>query len=119
MISTRTVPMEVLSLSVSRTGSASICAALGILGYANPYHGYKTVASPTDQKVFMEIVDRKFGAQHARSARKLTRSDFDKVLGNSAAATDMQIACFWPEMMEAYPVVRTCISSEASTFRSR
>ena len=109
MTSMRTVPMEVLSLGVSRTGSASICAALGILGYANPYHGYKTVANPADQRVFLRLVDRKFGSRHTQGADKLTREDFDRVLGNSAAATDMQIACFWPEMIEAYPDVRICI----------
>ena len=34
----RTVPMEVLSLGYSRTGTLSMCLALEILGYPNPYH---------------------------------------------------------------------------------
>ena len=47
----------------------------------------------------MEAVNAKFFNQ----GKSYGRAEFDALLGNCAAVTDMPCACFWEELMVAYP----------------
>lgn len=50
---TRTVPMEVLCIGFSRTGTLSMHTALGILGFPNPYHFSSIYGNVRDSDAWM------------------------------------------------------------------
>jgi len=115
---TRTVPMEVLALGMSRTGtsckltthfypqthqltSPAMQRALMILGYNEVYHGFAMFANPCEVELWKEAFHRKYGLQPGQEP--LGRKDFDQLLGHCGAICDYPANCFGPEMLEAYP----------------
>ncbi|KAJ4180862.1 hypothetical protein NW767_013417 [Fusarium falciforme] len=60
---TRTVPMEVLALGMSRTGTSSMQRALMILGYNEVYHGFAMFANPCEVELWKEAFHRKYDLQ--------------------------------------------------------
>lgn len=54
----RVVPMEVLNLGMSRTGTASMQKALTILGYPTS-HGFDMHENPRECDIWMEAFDAK------------------------------------------------------------
>ncbi|KAK5740411.1 hypothetical protein LTR17_004674 [Elasticomyces elasticus] len=79
----RTTPMQVLSLGMSRTGTASMHAALPILGY-DTYHGFYFYSNVLDTDMLPEAYK-------------------SKLLGHVSAVTDIPAASFGPELISAYP----------------
>lgn len=96
---TRKVPMQVLSLGLPRTGTASMQSALQILGYNDTAHGFDMISRPGIGGPWMEAVDAKFLGK----GKPYGRAEFDALLGNCAAVTDMPCVSFWEELMAAYP----------------
>ena len=96
---TREVPMQVLSLGLPRTGTASMQSALHILGYHYTAHGFDLISQPKIGATWMEAVDAKF----LKRGSPYGRAEFDAFLGHCAAVTDMPCAVFWKELMAAYP----------------
>ncbi|KAJ7606809.1 efflux pump antibiotic resistance protein [Roridomyces roridus] len=94
----RVVPMEVLSLGMSRTGTSSIKAALQILGYDECYHMINTHRNIRDFDMWMEAVAAKYDGKG-----KFGRAEFDKLLGHCMAVTDAPCNLFAPELIDAYP----------------
>lgn len=110
---TRKVPMQVLSLGMGRTGTASMQAALQILGYPT-YHGFDIHANKPDNDMWIEAFDAKF--QRTPQARaegswgsKQWREFFDKLLGHVSAVTDLPCNAFGPELMDAYPEAKVIL----------
>ncbi|CAF9918780.1 MAG: hypothetical protein ALECFALPRED_000825 [Alectoria fallacina] len=97
--SSRKVPMQVLSLGLPRTGTASMQSALQTLGYNDTAHGFDMISHPEIGAPWMEAVQAKFLGH----GKPYGRAEFDALLGNCAAVTDMPCACFWEELMAAYP----------------
>ena len=91
--------MQVLSLGLPRTGTASMQSALQILGYNDTAHGFDLISHPEIGTPWMEAVNAKFLGQ----GKPYGRAEFDALLGNCAAVTDMPCASFWEELMVAYP----------------
>lgn len=91
--------MQVLSLGLPRTGTASMQAALQILGYNDTAHGFDMISHPEIGAPWMEAVNAKFLSQ----GKPYGRAEFDALLGNCAAVTDGPCAFFWEELMLAYP----------------
>ncbi|RSL71472.1 hypothetical protein CEP54_001356 [Fusarium duplospermum] len=98
---TRTVPMEVLALGMSRTGTSSMQRALMILGYNEVYHGFAMFSNPCEVELWKEAFHRKYDLQPGQEP--LSRKDFDQLLGHCGAICDYPANCFGPEMLEAYP----------------
>ena len=104
----RTVPMEVLSLGFSRTGTASMQAALTILGW-DTYHGFSLFGNVLDCDMWDEAYAAKFFSRSSEPyARKgkgvvLDGTFFDKLLGHVGAVTDMPAISFATELIAAYP----------------
>src|ERR1700761_8644992 len=71
----RTVPMEVLALGLSRTGTLSMQEALTILGYPT-YHYAEIFANVQDADMWIEALDYKFKGKGSFDYKK----DFDKLL---------------------------------------
>ena len=98
---TRTVPLEVLCLGYSRTGTLTMHTALNILGYPNPYHFSSIYDNVRDSDAWLELIATKFDGTGKRTG--LTKADFDAVLGHTGAVTDMPAIHFAAELIEFYP----------------
>lgn len=97
----RKVPMRVLCLGPSRTGTASLTQALKRLGYVHCYHGYDPLLqNASDMKFWLEAKNERCGK---KTGRRFTREDFDQLLGHCQAVTDFPCLTFAEELIEAYP----------------
>jgi hypothetical protein len=75
----RVVPLKILVLGQSRTGTQSIRAALFDLGYADVYHMTSVLLqNPPDSKMWIEAYEAKFEGK----GRPFTRDDWDQLLGH-------------------------------------
>lgn len=112
---TRTVPMEVLSLGFSRTGTLTMQRAFQILGYPNPYHFSSVYGNVKDCDMWREAFDAKY-----RGKGKFGRAEFHKLLGHCGATTDAPCMVFWKELAEAYPDAKVILveREEESWFKS-
>ena len=84
------VPMEVLSLGISHTGTRSMKEAVTELGYGLVYHGFEVATRPRDGDVFEVLTQRKFGSRKA----PITRRDLNKIYAKGGAVTDMPSVAF-------------------------
>ncbi|EME79156.1 glycoside hydrolase family 43 protein [Pseudocercospora fijiensis CIRAD86] len=94
----RTVPMQVLSLAPSRTGTLSMASAFKLLGYSNPYHFSSIFLNVRDCDIWIPALSAKFHRNE-----KIGRETFDQVLGHCSAVTDAPCIVFWEELIDAYP----------------
>lgn len=95
----RRVPLEVLSLGLPRTGTASMARALTILGFGHVAHGFDLL----DSEAYVRRWDRAVDANTRPGADPFKRVDWDELLGSCGAVTDMPCAFFWRELCAAYP----------------
>ncbi|KAL2069257.1 hypothetical protein VTL71DRAFT_15595 [Oculimacula yallundae] len=95
----RVVPMEVLSLGYSRTGTMSMQNALGILGYPNPYHFSSVYGNVRDCDMWVDALKAKYDG----IGKPFGRPEFDQLLGHVGAVTDAPCTVFFKELIEAYP----------------
>lgn len=116
----RIVPMEVLSLGFSRTGTLTMVEALKILGYPEPYHYSSVFANVKDADMWQEAFRLKYGtgpvgaggvAQGSRDVRNTTnwRQLFDQLLGHCGAVTDTPGVMFAEELLAAYPEAKVVV----------
>lgn len=95
----RTVPMEVLCLGYSRTGTLSMHKAMTVLGYPNPYHFSSILDNVLDCDLWLQALNAKF---HGKGP--VPRKPFwDALLGHVGAVTDAPCILFARELLEAYP----------------
>ncbi|GAB7362411.1 hypothetical protein MBLNU230_g2734t1 [Neophaeotheca triangularis] len=102
---TRTVPMRVLCLGLSRTGTMTLFTALQQLGY-KPYHMAVAISSPkTNFEAWSEALRAKYHNDNSGSAlmKPWGREEFDKLLGNYDAVADVPCCMFVEELVAAYP----------------
>ena len=72
--------------------------ALNILGIPC-YHGFTLILNLRDSEMWNEALDAKFFGKGER----FTRSEWDQLLGNYAAVTDLPAVAFPDDLIEAYP----------------
>lgn len=101
----RVVPMEVLSLGVHRTGTASMNEALRILGYKDPYHFSSIFVNVQDADMWNEAL----AAKYKGVGKEYGRAEFDQLLGHCSAVTDSPPCVFWKELIEAYPEAKVIL----------
>ena len=109
MDSTRTVPMQVLSLGMPRTGTVSMQAALELLGCKPTYHGY----TPLYNLDHLPAWTAAFEAKYHHNGPSFTRQDWDRLLGNYGAVTDTPCICFAQELIAAYPDAKVVLVERA------
>ena len=113
----RHVKLEVLALGMPRTGTASMQAALRILGYSDVSHGFDLVYQPVSSNAWEAAVDAKFYGKHPPCSREM----FDAILGHCAATTDVPSSYFAEELLAAYPdvcwLLLDNIEGDALTYR--
>ena len=97
--SARTVPMQVLSLGMPRTGTVSMQAALELLGCNPTYHGYTALY----QLDHLPAWTAAFEAKYHHNGNLFTRQQWDQLLGSYGAVTDSPCICFAEDLINAYP----------------
>ena len=97
--SSHTVPMQVLCLSISRTGTVSMQSALETLGCKPTYHGYTLLDNPDHVPMWTAA----FEAKYYHRGHPFTRQDWDRLLGKYRAVTEIPSMCFAKELINAYP----------------
>ncbi|WPH02979.1 Hypothetical protein R9X50_00585100 [Acrodontium crateriforme] len=114
----RTRPMEVLSLGLPRTGTASMALAFSQLGYGHCAHGMDMLDDESLAIRWEPFIDAKYSPSSQRKA--LARADWDALLGNCGAVTDMPCVMFWRELYAAYPEAKIVLvqRDEDAWFRS-
>lgn len=78
--------------------------ALNILGYPC-YHGLSLFANLRDCDMWNEALDAKYCAKGAR----FSRQDWDQLLGNYSAVTDLPVVAFSEDLIEAYPEAKVIL----------
>lgn len=101
---TREVPLEVLSLGYSRTGTMSMHKALEILGYPSPYHFSTFYDNIQDCDIWIELMTAKF-----QGNGPISKKQFDQVLGHCGAVTDIPCILFAAELIEYYPEAKVVL----------
>lgn len=101
----RTVPMQVLSLAMPRTGTVTMQAALETLGCQPTYHGYTPLNNIGQCAKWI----RAFQAKYHNRGPLSTRDDWDDLLGNYQAVTDSPAICFAEELIKAYPEAKVVL----------
>ena len=104
---TRTIPMKVLCVGMSRTGTMTLFTALQRLGYT-PYHMAVALGSPkTNCYLWCEALNAKYHGQ----GNNWGREEFDKLLGNYDGIADVPGNCFVQELVAAYPEAKVVLSN--------
>ncbi|POS71726.1 hypothetical protein DHEL01_v209878 [Diaporthe helianthi] len=97
----RTMPMEVLALGLSRTGTTSLRQALMILGHSEVYHGFRQFNNIGECAFWIDGFKAKYDP--APGQKPFGREEFDQLLGHCSAACDTPTNSFVPEVIAAYP----------------
>ncbi|PGH27347.1 hypothetical protein AJ80_01059 [Polytolypa hystricis UAMH7299] len=101
---TRKVPVEVLHLSMPRTGSVSMMSAYNTLGLTT-YHGFDFMARSSDQVVWEKAIDGKFYGK----GKPFEKEDFDAFLGEFAVLSDFPVIEFAEELVKMYPEAKVVL----------
>ncbi|KAI4095342.1 MAG: hypothetical protein LQ344_001640 [Seirophora lacunosa] len=109
---TRVVPMEVLCLGYMRTGTASMQAALNILGIPCS-HSFSLYGRIRDIPTWI----RAFDAKYHGLGPAFTRRDWDSLLGDYGAVTDVPAIAFWDDLLAAYPEAKVVLVERADVAR--
>ncbi|KAF2210676.1 hypothetical protein CERZMDRAFT_85984 [Cercospora zeae-maydis SCOH1-5] len=106
----RVVPLKILCLGLSRTGTASLRQALIDLGYSDVYH-YAAIVNenPRDAEMWNDALDAKFDPTNTHK-KPFTREDWDQLLGHCMATTDTPTVIFYRELLEAYPDAKVILT---------
>ena len=97
--------LEVIGAGFGRTGTASLKAALEILGYDKTHHMFEVMASKEQMALW-----------HAIGTQPEVAPDWDSVYQGFPAAVDFPTAAYWRELAAYYPeakVVLTVRSAES------
>lgn len=86
------MPLEVIGAGFGRTGTASLKAALEILGYDKTHHMFEVMGSKEQMALW-----------HAIGTKPDTPPDWNAVYDGFAAAVDFPTAAYWRELSAFYP----------------
>lgn len=89
--------MKVIGAGFGRTGTASLKAALDLLGYGPCYHMSVVIAEPYRVRQWLDI-----GEGRAR--------DWDEVFTGFQSAMDWPAASYWRELAEHYPEAKVILT---------
>ncbi|KXL41455.1 hypothetical protein M433DRAFT_353308 [Acidomyces richmondensis BFW] len=102
----RKVPMEVLCLGMSRTGTSSLNEALRILGYNDTHHMACCIANAPECDIWLRAIEAKWFGK----GKEFERKDWDKLLGYCMATTDLPCTGFAEELIKAYPEAKVILN---------
>ncbi|KAF7307272.1 hypothetical protein MIND_00521000 [Mycena indigotica] len=106
---TRQVPMQVLALGFSRTGTASMRIALETLGYRETNHGFAVWTNFSEMEMWTEAINAKYFGKGKPYGKK----EWDALLGHCMAITDVPHLLFAAELIEAYPEAKVILTTRS------
>ncbi|KAF2102369.1 hypothetical protein NA57DRAFT_63340 [Rhizodiscina lignyota] len=99
-------PLSVLALGLSRSGTDSLRQALEQLGYSTCYHGTAQIAR--QRGLIPATNPNDMSWWHFDSG--LTRQDFDRILADCRAVTDLPCSMFVDELLRCYPEAKVIVN---------
>ncbi|KAJ7144473.1 P-loop containing nucleoside triphosphate hydrolase protein, partial [Mycena epipterygia] len=105
----RTVPMQVLALGFPRTGTASIKIALETLGYVRTNHGFDAFADREERNMWTQAIRAKFHGE----GTPFGREEWDRLLGDCQAISDVPHILFVEELIAAYPEAKVVLTDRS------
>ncbi|CZR65117.1 uncharacterized protein PAC_15017 [Phialocephala subalpina] len=103
---TRTVPMKLLVLGLSRTGTSSLRQAFFDLSIFDVYHFTSIVnENPTDCKLWVRALEWKLEGKGT-----WTKKNWDALLGHCMAVSDHPCLTFTDELLETYPDAKVILT---------
>lgn len=114
----RKKPVRVLILGLSRTGNTSLCAALRKLGYT-PYQMRNLLAAPETIPLWNEGMsltllppdERHYKMRNTTIFPGYAKPEFDTLLGEYDAISDIPASLFWRQLVEAYPDAKIIVTA--------
>ncbi|KWV91614.1 sulfotransferase family protein [Erythrobacter sp. YT30] len=89
--------LQVIGAGFGRTGTASLKAALEILGYNNTHHMFEVMDSKAQMKLWHDVGKGK-------------DPDWDAIYDGFPAAVDFPTAAYWRELTEYYPDAKVILT---------
>ncbi|KAF7355897.1 hypothetical protein MVEN_00918600 [Mycena venus] len=105
-LKTRTVPMRVLVLGFCRTGTSSMRDALRMLGYNDTHHMDSVFRDPSQIGPWTAAIHDKFFGK----GKPYGRAEWDSLLGDCQAVTDLPSILFAEDLIEAYPEAKVVLT---------
>ena len=104
--------MEVLCVGFPRSGTESLQCALLKLGYSHTYHGWDMLfEAPSYLRKWAGLARKKgYGPPALGDLPKVSRDDFDEILGHCMAVTDAPGSVFAAELIAAYPEAKVVLN---------
>ena len=99
--------MRLLVLGISRTGTSSLCLALDKFNY-KIFHMTENFKNPTH---FFPLWDEAIRAKFNNDGKPYGRPEFDKLLGDYDALSDLPAVLFSPELLQAYPDAKVILTT--------
>ncbi|KAL2265846.1 hypothetical protein VTJ83DRAFT_6946 [Remersonia thermophila] len=113
----RTEPMQVICVGLPRTGTESLQHALIKLGYAT-YHGWNIVYDLDGcySPGWVALARKKWYSNGRGSGgRRISREEFDALLGHCVAVTDAAASVFAADLIAAYPEAKVVLNMRRDT----
>jgi len=95
--------LEVIGAGFGRTGTASLKAALEILGYTKTHHMFEVMASKEQVAMW-----------HAIGTGRGPQPDWDEVYAGFPAAVDFPTAAYWRELAARYPDAKVILTTRSA-----
>ena len=109
--------MSVLALGLSRTGTNSLRTALLQLGYSDCYHGFSLISGDgwRDGVAWHALLTRKFASPASCSTSlEVSATQFDEILGQCRAISDIPAVLFAGELLDAYPDAKVILNRRSN-----
>ncbi|KAJ7149269.1 hypothetical protein C8R43DRAFT_888091 [Mycena crocata] len=107
----RKVPMKILALGFPRTGTSSLKIALEALGYVKTNHGYMVAWESKPEVMLMWIAAIK--AKFHGEGKPYGRKEWDLLLGDCQAVSDIPHILFAEELIAAYPDAQVVLTKRS------
>lgn len=114
----RSQPMQVLAVGISRSGTESLQRALHKLGIEHVWHGYDSILPPYSLEEWYRLAAKKYaerpppngsGGENS-TGLKISREEFDVILGGCVGVSDLPAAAFARELVAAYPEAKVILN---------
>jgi sulfotransferase family protein len=102
--------MKVIGAGFGRTGTASLKAALELLGYGPCYHMSAVIAEPYRVRQWLEIGEGGASEREPSGGEKHSTPDWDAMFAGFQATLDWPAAAYWRELAEHYPDAKVILS---------
>lgn len=111
----RTQPMQIIAVGISRSGTESLQQALHSLGIGHIWHGYDSILRPFCLEEWYKIASKKYnhpvGSEDIKTGLKITREDFDTIIGHCVGISDLPAAAYARELIAAYPEAKVILNT--------